>query len=118
MHQTRQSQAADRRTPTLHCGRERQQRDVARALDGHRQSALVWRARAGQPARQDLPALGDELAHQLDVLVVDDVDFFLTKLANLPAAKVLPAGAGAFPARGAFPFAAAASLDCHLGSLL
>src|SRR5690348_13304990 len=40
--------------------RERQQRDVARLLDGVGQPALVRRADPGDAARHDLAALGDE----------------------------------------------------------
>src|SRR2546423_10310641 len=51
--------------------RERQQRDVSRALDRRRQLALMPRAVAGDPARNQLAALGDEAAEQPDVFVID-----------------------------------------------
>src|SRR5687767_8678280 len=51
---------------------ERQERDVARALDRERHLALVARAVAADPTRHDLAALGDEVLEGLRVLVVDD----------------------------------------------
>src|SRR4030088_913182 len=65
----------------------RNQRDLSRALDRHLQLPLVQRARAGNPARQDLPPLGHERRQQLDVLVVDVVDLVRAELAPLPAAE-------------------------------
>jgi hypothetical protein len=44
---------------------------------------------AGEAARQNLAALGNELADQAHVLVIDHVDLFRTKLANFAAAKIL-----------------------------
>jgi hypothetical protein len=60
--------------------------------------------RAGQAARQNLAAFGDELADQANVLVIDHIDLFRAKLADFAAAKVLlPAAAtttAAFPPLG------------------
>src|SRR5437763_12315290 len=67
-----------------HIGNER---DLPRALDRGLQLALVHRARARDPPRQDLAALGDERADQLHVLVVDVVDLVRAELAHLPAAE-------------------------------
>src|SRR6187549_3049304 len=67
--------------------RVRQQCQLPRAHDGDAQSALMLRARAGNPPRQHLAALGDEAAQQLDVLVVDVVDLVRAELADLPAAE-------------------------------
>jgi len=65
----------------------RQQRDRARALDGVGERALVPRAAAGNAARNDLAALGDEATQTPDVLVVDDVDLVRAELADLPPAE-------------------------------
>src|SRR5438270_13988821 len=64
-------------------GDVRNQRDLPRALDRGLQLALVHRARAGDPARQDLAALGDERPDQLHVLVIDIVDLVRAELADL-----------------------------------
>src|SRR5436190_23905113 len=47
----------------------------------------MLRARAGNPPRQHLAALGDEAAQQLDVLVVDVVDLVRAELADLTTAE-------------------------------
>src|SRR5262245_17076151 len=65
----------------------RDQRDLARALDRRLQLALVHRAGARDAPRQDLAALRDERADQLDVLVVDVVDLVRAELADLAAAE-------------------------------
>src|SRR5436305_10574135 len=49
----------------------RQQRHLATVLDGDRDVALVLRAVAGDATGTDLAAVGDELAQQVGVLVVD-----------------------------------------------
>src|SRR6188768_1233701 len=69
---------------------ERQERDVARALDGEGHLALVARAVAADAARDDLAALGDEVLERLRVLVVDD-----QRLVRAVAADALPARAAA-----------------------
>src|ERR1043165_2660042 len=66
--------------------RERQQRGDARALDRVLQLPLVQRARPGDAARKDLPALGDELLQRLQVLVVDVLDLLHAELADALAA--------------------------------
>src|SRR5262245_7085389 len=68
----------------------RQQGHRARALDRMGQLPLVPRAAAGNAARDDLAALGDEAAEPTHVLVVDEVDLVRAKLANLPASKATP----------------------------
>src|SRR5207245_6702703 len=55
---------------------ERQQSGDARPLDGVLQLALVKSAGPGDPARQNLSALGDELLQRLHVLVVDVLQLF------------------------------------------
>src|SRR6185503_7857756 len=66
---------------------ERQQRQVARPLDGVGQHALVARGSTGDPARQDLGVLQDVLLEELDVLVVDVLDAVRAELADLAAAE-------------------------------
>src|SRR6186997_863600 len=83
--------------------RVRQQRQLPGAHDGHAQAALMLRARAGNPPRQHLAALGDEAAQQLDVLVVDVVDLVRAELADFTtaeksAATTLVAALGVFVA--------------------
>src|SRR4249920_863109 len=65
----------------------RNQGDLAGALDGDLQLALVHRACPGNPPRQNLAALRHERRQQLDVLVVDVVDLVRAELADLPAAE-------------------------------
>src|SRR5947209_6941677 len=98
--------------------RERQQRDVARLLDGDGKPPLVRRADAAQAARHDLAAFGHEAREQPHVFVVDGVNFLDAEFANLLAAEIFPAAfaaaAGARTAGTAAraarrpPFAAAA----------
>src|SRR6266545_1150837 len=66
---------------------EGDQRQMARPLDRLLQEALVPGAGPGDPPRQDLRALGDELLQQLHVLVVDVVDLVRAELADLAAAE-------------------------------
>src|SRR3954452_24339326 len=60
-----------------------QQRELARVLHRDRDVALVLDAVAGHPTRADLAAVGDELAEQRGVLVVDTGRLLLAELANL-----------------------------------
>jgi len=41
----------------------------------------------GDPTRNDLPALGHEIAETADVLVIDEVHLVRAELADLPPAK-------------------------------
>src|ERR1700691_2065737 len=75
----------------LHASGERQEGDVARLLDGPRQTALVRRAHAGQAPRSDFAALRDELRQQAHVFVIDRFDLLDAELANLFAAEKLAA---------------------------
>src|SRR4051794_40391508 len=70
---------------------ERQQRHLPRVLHRGRDVALVLRAVARHTPRTDLPALGDELLQQTDVLEVDVVDPLLAEDADLPLLLLLPA---------------------------
>src|SRR6187402_169687 len=54
--------------------RVRQQGHLARVLDGIGDEALLLHGDAGHPTRADLAAVGDELAQQRGVLVVDVLD--------------------------------------------
>src|SRR5262249_12284897 len=65
----------------------RYQRELARPLDRRRQLPLVHRARARDPPRLDLPALGQERRQQPDVLVIDVVDLLRAELAHAATAE-------------------------------
>src|SRR3954452_1452848 len=60
-----------------------QQRDLAGVLDRDRDVTLVLTAVAGDPARPDLAAVGDELPQQAGVLVVDVLGLVLAECAHL-----------------------------------
>src|ERR1700694_4125192 len=66
-----------------------QQCDVARPLDGHAQPALMPRAHASHPARQNLPALLHELRQDVRALVVDEVHLLDAELAHLLLPEIL-----------------------------
>src|SRR5882672_9498959 len=68
--------------------------DVPRALNRYAQPALVPRAHAGHPARQNFSALLHELRQDVRALVVDEVHLLHAELANLLLAEIL-----ALPAR-------------------
>src|SRR6266851_3538063 len=78
---------------------KRQQRDVARPLDGHAQPALMPRANARHPPRQNLPALLHELRQDVRALVVDEIHLLDAELAHLFLAKIL--ALASWPASGA-----------------
>jgi hypothetical protein len=74
----------------LRCSsRKRQQRDVARLLDGRGQPVLVRRAYPSQPPGHDLAALRDELSEQSVVFVIDVGDLLSAELANFLAPEKL-----------------------------
>src|ERR1700687_2122249 len=66
-----------------------QQRDVARPLDGHTQPALMPRAHARHPPRQNLPALLHELRQDVRALVIDEVHLLDAELAHLLLPEIL-----------------------------
>jgi hypothetical protein len=68
---------------------ERQQGDVASALDGHAEPSLVTRADAGHAPRQNLAALLNELREDVRALVVDEIHLLDTKLADFLLAEIL-----------------------------
>src|SRR5712692_10624158 len=68
---------------------EGHERDVAGALDGYAEPALVARADAGHAARENLAALLHELRKDVGALVVDEVHLLDAKLADLFLAEVL-----------------------------
>ena len=74
--------------------RKRHEGDVPRPLDRYAQPALVPRAHAGHPARQNFSALLHELRQDVGALVVDEVHLLHAKFANLFLAEIL-----ALPAR-------------------
>src|SRR5262245_43526697 len=73
----------------------RQQRHLARPLDGGCDLHLVTAAGAGDPAAADLALLGDVAPQLVDVLVVDLRDLFLAEEAV--AAPDLPRGTAGPP---------------------
>src|SRR6266403_5607598 len=84
-----------------------QQRDVARPLDGHAQPALVPRANARHPPRQNLPAFLHELGKNVRAFVVDEVHLLDAELANLFLPEIL--ALAAWPASGTTRTAASRS---------
>src|SRR5581483_4446141 len=108
--------------PSGRCG-EGQERDVAGSFDRFRQQPLVRRAGSCEPTRHDLSPLGDELAHQLHVLVIDNVDLLGAELAHLATPEILLPRASwtcrsTLTSRRAFTFAAYYSRCSHDQSLL
>src|SRR5208283_1504684 len=97
-HRTRRLRA--RRAPG-----KRQQRDIARALDGFAQPPLVARAHPGHAPGQNLPALLHELRKNVRALVVDEVHLLDAELADFLLAEILAfaaawtSGSSAWPAR-------------------
>src|SRR5690606_25832639 len=87
---------------------ERQQREEARALDRLGQLALVLRRRAGEPRRDDLAGLGDEVLQDVDVLVVDPLD-----LLDREAAELLALEQGRLGLATGLAVFAAATKTCH-----
>src|SRR5688572_21683845 len=85
----------------------REQRQLAGALDGRGDLILMPAARAGDPPRADLPAVGDELPQRGDVLVVDELDLVAAVRAGLAA----PA---AGPSLAISPARRPAALLCHV----
>ena len=86
-----------RRLRARRAAREGHQGDVAGALDGHAQPALVPRAHASHAARQNLAALLHELRQNVSALVVDEVHLLDAELANFLFAEVLALAAGTPP---------------------
>jgi hypothetical protein len=72
-----------------------QKRDVPSLLDCPRQSALVRRTNARQPARHNLTALGHKPLQQTNIAVWNRVNLFGAELAHLLATKELAATARA-----------------------
>jgi len=71
-----------------------QQSDIARALDGDTEPALMAGANASHAARQNLAAFLHELRQDIGALVVDEVHLFDTELADLLFAEILTLSAG------------------------
>src|SRR5437868_6261480 len=76
-------------------GGEGQQRHMARALDRGRQAALVPRAGARAPARQDFAPVGDIALQALDVFVIGDAYLVDAEAAHLAAGDELTTATGA-----------------------
>jgi hypothetical protein len=73
---------------------ERQQGDVARALDGYAEPALVARADSGHAARKNFSPLLDELRKNVRAFVVDEVHLLDAELADFLLAEILALAAG------------------------
>jgi hypothetical protein len=69
--------------------RKRQQGNVASLLDGGGKTTLVRSANSRQPAWHDFAAFGHELGQQPNVLVVDSLNLFDAKLADLLTPEIL-----------------------------
>ena len=69
--------------------------DVAGALDGDTEPALVARADAGHAARKNLAALLDELREDVGAFVVDEVHLLDAELADFFLAEILALATGA-----------------------
>jgi hypothetical protein len=74
--------------------RERKQGDVAGALDGYAEPALVTRAHSGHAARKNLAALLHELREDVRTLVVNEIHLFDAELADFLLAEILALAAG------------------------
>ena len=94
--------------------RIRQERQKSRPVDRHRELPLVARLGPGDPRRDDLTVLVDEILQDTDVLVVDLLDFLGCEAAELPAAEELPAPAAA---SRPLPLPLPLSLDLDLPAL-
>ncbi len=68
---------------------ERKQSDVAGALDGFAEPALMARAHARHAARQNFSALLHELREDVGAFVVDEIHFLDTKFADFLLAEIL-----------------------------
>jgi hypothetical protein len=66
-------------------GREGHECDVTGALDRGAKLALVSSAIAGDAARNDFPALGDQVPQPLNIFIVDVGDLIRTEAADLLA---------------------------------
>src|SRR5882672_4100747 len=69
---------------------KRHEGDVSRPLNRDAQPALVPRAHAGHPARQNFSTLLHELRQDVRALVVDEIHLLHAELANLLLAEILP----------------------------
>jgi hypothetical protein len=68
---------------------KRKQGDVAGALDGHPEPALMARTHSSHAARKNLAALLHKLREDIGTLVVDEVHLFDAEFANFLFAKIL-----------------------------
>src|SRR5439155_15070500 len=79
--------AAGRPASAVLLTREREERQDAGALHGLGNLRLVTGARARDPARHDLPAVGDEPREPPVILVIDPVHLVETELAELTSKR-------------------------------
>src|SRR6266404_4052807 len=80
---------------------ERQQCDIAGALDGDTEPALVTRADSCHTARKNLAAFLHELRKNVGAFVVDEIHLFDTELADFLFAKKLTLAAARAPGSAA-----------------
>jgi hypothetical protein len=73
---------------------EGHERDVASALDGDTEPALMARADSSHAAREDFAALLHELREDVGAFVVDEIHFLDAELADFFLAEVLALAAG------------------------
>ena len=73
---------------------ERQQSDVASALDRHTEPALMACAYSGHAAGQNFAAFLHKLGKNVSALVVDQINLLDTELADFLFAEKLPLAAG------------------------
>jgi len=78
-----------RRLRSRGAARKWQQSNVTCSLDGHSQPALMARANARHPPRQNLAALLHELRKDVRAFVVDEVHLLDAELAHLLLPEIL-----------------------------
>src|SRR5512147_1299407 len=72
---------------SLHHRGERQESHAAGLFDGGGQAALMARAVAGDPARDDLAAIRDEVSEDTRILVVDAQSLLGAEAADLSSTR-------------------------------
>jgi hypothetical protein len=92
---------------------ERQQRDVARPLNGFAEPPLVARASARHAPRENLATLLNEWLKHLDPFVIDEVHALDAETANLLLSKILALAAAT---RAAWPPAGTTGTAAFAGS--
>jgi hypothetical protein len=94
-------------------GGEWQQRQVSGALNGCCEPALVARAGAGAPARQDFAAVGDIALEPLDIFVVGGSDLIDAEAADFATRNEFAPPARAAGATRATPAPSSFAIVIH-----